>query len=257
MRVVCFVILSKKNMPRLQDKVVIITGGAHGIGAAIVQRFCEEGAKVVLVDVNREGGEATAQKYGATFAATDVSNHAAVGELIANTVRDFGRLDCIVSNACLHQYGTIEETSPELWERVLSVNLSATYHLVHHGAPHLRQQPGASIVIISSVQAIQGFKGAAAYATSKGGQLSLMRQLASDLAPQIRVNAILPGTIRSYPESISPEFDKQIGALHLVGRIGECVEIANGAVFLASDEASFVTGHGLVMDGGVSIRGAH
>ena len=244
-------------MGRLQDKVAIVTGGAHGIGASIVQRFCEEGAKVVLVDVNREGGEATAQRYGATFSATDVSNHEAVGELIAKTARDFGRLDCIVSNACLHQYASVEETTPEMWERVLSVNLSATYHLVHHGAPVLRKQPGANIVIISSVQAIRGITHSAAYATSKGGQLGLMHQIAVDLAPQIRVNAILPGTIRSYPEHMNPESEKQIGAMHLVGRIGECVEVANGAVFLASDEASFITGHGLVIDGGVSIRGPH
>lgn len=244
-------------MNRLQAKVAIVTGGAHGIGAAIVQRFCEEGARVVLVDVNREQGAAVAERWGATFVPTDVADHEAVGTLIEQTVRDFGRLDCLVSNACLHQYGHIEETTPALWERVIAVNLSATYHLVHHAASHLRQQPGASIVIVSSVQAIQGFKSAAAYATSKGGQLSLMRQLASDLAPQIRVNAILPGTIRSYPESITPEAEKQIGSWHLVGRIGECIEVANGAVFLASDEASFITGHGLVIDGGVSIKGAH
>ncbi len=244
-------------MNRLQDKVAIITGGAHGIGAALVQRFCEEGARVISVDVNRESGEKVAQQFGATFVAIDVSDHTAVGELVAQTVHDFGRLDCLVSNACLHKYAHIEKTSPEMWENVIAVNLSATYHLVHHATPHLRKQPGSSIVIISSVQAIQGFKSAAAYATSKGGQLSLMRQLASDLAPDIRVNAILPGTIRSYPESITPEFDKQIGSLHLLGRIGECVEVANGAVFLASDEASFITGHGLVIDGGVSVRGAH
>lgn len=242
---------------RLQDKVVIITGGAHGIGAAMVQRFCEEGARVVSVDVNRERGEKVAQQFGATFATVDVSDHAAVGDLIAQTVRDFGRLDCVVSNACLHRYASVEETPPELWDKVIAVNLSATYHLVHHAAPHLRRQPGSSIIIISSVQAMQGFKNAAAYATSKGGQLSLMRQLANDLAPAVRVNAILPGTIRSYPESITPEFDKHVGSLHLLGRIGECVEVANGAVFLASDEAAFITGHGLAIDGGVSVRGAH
>lgn len=244
-------------MNRLNDKVAIVTGGAHGIGAAIVQRFCEEGARVVLVDVNREGGEAVAARYGATFSPTDVANHAAVGELIAKTVADFGRLDCVVSNACLHQYAHIEQTSLEMWERVLAVNLSASYHLAHFAAPHLRQQPGASIILVSSVQAIRGITSSAAYAASKGGQLGLMHQLAVDLAPQIRVNAILPGTIRSYPETITPEAEKQIGSWHLVGRIGECVEIANGCVFLASDEASFITGHQLVIDGGVSVKGPH
>lgn len=242
-------------MNRLQNKVALITGGAHGIGAALVQRFCEEGARVISVDLNREGGERVAKQYGAEFKAVDVSNHQAVGELVAQIVSDYGQLDCLVSNACLHQYATIENTPLAMWERVIAVNLSATYHLVHHAAPHLRKQPGASIVIISSVQAIQGFPEAAAYATSKGGQLTLMRQLAGDLAPSIRVNAILPGTIRSYPENMTPEADKHMGSLHLLGRIGECVEIANGAVFLASDEASFITGHGLVIDGGISVRG--
>lgn len=244
-------------MNRLANKVAIVTGGAHGIGAAIVQRFSEEGARVVLVDVNREGGEAVAARYGATFSPADVADHTAVGELIAKTVVDFGRLDCVVSNACLHQYAHIEQTPPEMWERVIAVNLSASYHLAHFAAPHLRQQPGASITLISSVQAIRGLTSSAAYAASKGGQLGLMHQLAVDLAPQIRVNAILPGTIRSYPETITPEAEKQIGSWHLVGRIGECVEIANGCVFLASDEASFITGHQLVIDGGVSVKGPH
>ena len=247
----------KTNMKRLDQKVVIVTGGAHGIGAAIVQRFCEEGAKVILVDTNFTTGSETATLNSATFSHTDVSDHASVGELIAKTVLDCGRLDCVVSNACIHQYGHIEATPPDMWQRVIAVNLSASYHLAHHAAPHLRRQPGASILLISSVQAIMGFKDSAAYATSKAGQLGLMHQLAVDLAPHIRVNAILPGTIRSYPENITPESEKQIGAWHLVGRIGECIEVANGCVFLTSDEASFITGHGLVIDGGVSVKGPH
>lgn len=244
-------------MNRLKDKVAIVTGGAHGIGAAIVERFCEEGARVVLVDLNETGAEAVAARTGATVSLTDVANYQAVGALIAKTVADFGRLDCVVSKACRHQYAHIEATPPDMWERVMAVNLSASYHLAHHAAPHLRQQPGASIILISSVQAIRGISQSAAYAASKGGQLGLMHQLAVDLAPQIRVNAILPGTIRSYPENITPEDEKQIGSWHLVGRIGECVEVANGCVFLASDEASFITGHELVIDGGASVKGPH
>lgn len=244
-------------MKRLEHKVVIVTGGAHGIGAAIVQRFCEEGAKVMLVDTNLPAGSETAALHGATFSHTDVSDHASVGELIAQTILTYGRLDSVVSNACVHQYGHIEETPPDMWQRVLDVNLSASYHLARHAAPHLRRQHGASILLISSVQATRGFKNSAAYATSKAGQLGLMHQLAVDLAPHIRVNAILPGTIRSYPESITPDYENQIGSWHLVGRIGECKEVANGCVFLTSDEASFITGHGLVIDGGVSVKGPH
>lgn len=242
-------------MDRLRGKVMIVTGGAHGIGAATVQRCSEEGAQVVAVDIDRVRGEALAAQCGARFDATDVSDHAAVGDIIARTVRDFGRLDCIVSNACVHQYGHVEATTPELWERVLAVNLSASYHLAHHGAQHLRKQKGASMVIISSIQAIKGFFNAAAYATSKGGQMALMRQLAADLAPAIRVNAILPGTIRSYPESIDASQEKYWSEIHALKRIGECVEVANGVVFLASDEASFITGAALNIDGGLSIFG--
>jgi len=245
-------------MKRLQDKVTIVTGGAHGIGAAIVQRFAEEGAQVISVDVNRELGEQKAKAAGAAFMQVDVSNHEAVGELIEQTVQRLDRLDCIVSNACLHRgYHNVEEQTFDEWEKVIAVNLTATYHLAHFGAQHLRKQAGASIVIISSVNAIRGFHNASAYATSKGGQMALMRQMATDLAPAIRVNAILPGTIRTYPEHMPPEVEAVIGKQHLLGRIGEPAEIANGAVFLASDEASFVTGHGLVMDGGFTSQGLH
>ena len=135
------------------------------------------------------------------------------------------------------------------------MNLSATYHLAHHGAPQLREQKGASMVIISSVQALRGFHNAAAYATSKGGQLALMQQLAADLAPAIRVNAILPGAIRSYPESLTEEVERYWSEIHALKRVGECVEVANGVVFLASDEASFITGHGLAIDGGAAVYG--
>lgn len=242
-------------MKRLAGKVIIVTGGAHGIGAAVAQRCSEEGARVVIADVDRGRGEPHAAAIGAAFSATDVSDHAAVGALVERTVRDFGRLDCVVSNACLHQYAHVERTPPEMWERVLAVNLAATYHLAHHAAPHLRKQPGASIVIVSSVQAIRGYLNSAAYAASKGGQLSLMHQLAAELAPEIRVNAILPGTIRSYPEHITPEQEQYWASIHALKRIGECVEVAHGVLFLASDEASFITGHALAIDGGASTFG--
>lgn len=245
-------------MKRLQDKVTLVTGGAHGIGAVIVKRFAEEGAIVISVDINRELGEAKAKEAGAAFMQVDVSNHRAVGEMIEQAVAQQGRLDCIVSNACLHRgYHNVEAQTFEEWERVMAVNLTATYHLAHFGAKHLRKNAGASIVIISSVNAIRGFHNASAYATSKGGQMALMRQMATDLAPAIRVNAILPGTIRTYPESMTAEAEDVLGRQHLLGRIGEPAEIANGAVFLASDEASFVTGHGLVMDGGFTSQGLH
>jgi len=242
-------------MDRLKDKVAIVTGGAHGIGASIAQRFCEAGARVVIADVNKAGGEAHAGAIGAAFAEVDVSNYSAVGELIASVVQQHGRLDTVVNNACIYRAGTVEETTPQVWQEVMAVNLAPCYHLAHFAAPYLRKQPGASVTIISSVQAMVGFQGFAAYATAKGGLLALMRQLAVDLAPAVRVNAISPGTIRSYPESLDPASEQQWASLHPLQRIGECVEVANAALFLASDQASFVTGHNLVVDGGLTAAG--
>jgi NAD(P)-dependent dehydrogenase (short-subunit alcohol dehydrogenase family) len=243
-------------MDRLNHKVAIITGGAHGIGASIAQRYREEGAHVIIADVNTEAGEAHASAIGATFMDVDVSNHAAVGEFVASVVGMYGRLDTLVSNACIHRHGSVEETTPQLWQAVLDVNLTPSFHLAHFAVPHLRKQPGASIILISSVQALVGFQGFAAYAATKGGLLALMRQMAVDLAPEVRVNAISPGTIRSYPEHPDAAAEETWAALHLLRRIGECVEVANAAVFLASHEASFITGHNLVVDGGLTAAGA-
>lgn len=245
-------------MGRLNDKVALITGGAHGIGAALVQRFREEGATVISLDIDRERGAAIAAQHGAHFAATDVADHGAVGALITTVVAQHGRLDCIVSNAVLHAgYHHVVEQPPEEWERVLAINLSATYHLAHFGVPHLQKQPGSSIIIISSVHGARGFPGAAAYATAKGGQLALMRQMAVELAPAVRVNAILPGPIYTYPELTSAEQAQNLARSNPMQRMGQPVEVAHGAVFLASDEAAFITGHGLAIDGGMLAAGEY
>ena len=242
-------------MNRLKGKVAIVTGGAQGIGAVIVQRFREEGAYVVLVDRQRDGGEVTARSTGATFIELDVSDHAAMGRLVGWVVDRFGGVDTVVSNAAIFHHGPVEALTAEAWQEVMAVNLMPAYSLAHFAAPHLRTRPGASIVIISSVQAMVGFHGYPAYAAAKGGLLSLMRQLAVDLAPQVRVNAISPGTIRSHPEALEPAHEQEWAARHLLQRLGEPVEVANAAVFLASDEASFITGHNLVVDGGLTALG--
>ena len=243
-------------MNRLKDKVAIVTGGAHGIGAAITRRFCEEGAHVVIADVNRTDGETLARSAGALFVTVDVSDHDAVGALVGRVVRRHGRLDTVVSNAAIFHAGRAEDISPAAWHAVMDVNLAPTYHLAHFAAPHLRQQPGASLLITASVQGMVGFKAYAAYAAAKGGLLALMRQLAVDLAPQVRVNAISPGTINSHPEQpLDPDIERTWAARHLLARIGLPVEVANAVVFLASDEASFITGHNLVVDGGLTARG--
>jgi NAD(P)-dependent dehydrogenase (short-subunit alcohol dehydrogenase family) len=243
-------------LERLKDKVAIVTGGAQGIGAALARRFQEEGARVVIADLNRPGGEALAQSIGATFVEADVADHDAVGRMVSDVARQYGRLDTIVSNAAIFNAGTAEEMLPVDWRRVMDVNLAPAYHLAHFAAPHLRKQAGASIVILASVQGMVGFRAFAAYAAAKGGLIALTRQLAVDLAPQVRVNAISPGTILSRPESrADPAIEQVWAARHLLGRAGMPVEVANAALFLASDEASFITGHNLVVDGGLTARG--
>lgn len=243
-------------MNRLINKVAIVTGGAHGIGAATVRRFCEEGARVIIADVNRAAGEALAAATGAAFVPVDVSDHASVGDLVEFAVRHYGGLDTIVSNAAVFNAAPIEGMTPDIWNHVIAVNLTATYHLAHFAAPHLRMRAGASMVLISSVQGMLGFKTFAAYAASKGGLIGLMRQLATELAPAVRVNSISPGTIQSNPQTpLDTATEKEWAMKHLVQRIGLPHEVANAALFLASDEASFITGHNLVVDGGYTAKG--
>jgi NAD(P)-dependent dehydrogenase (short-subunit alcohol dehydrogenase family) len=241
---------------RLINKVAIITGGAQGIGAATVRRFCEEGARVIIADVKQAAGEALAAATGAILMPVDVSDHSAVGNLVEFTVRHYGGLDTIVSNAAVFNAAPVEEMTPDIWNHVIAVNLTATYHLAHFAAPHLRARPGASMVLISSVQGMVGFNTYAAYAASKGGLIGLMRQLATELAPVVRVNSISPGTIQSNPETpLDTATEKEWAMKHLLQRIGLPHEVANAALFLASDEASFITGHNLVVDGGLTARG--
>ena len=240
---------------RLADRVAIVTGAAHGIGQAIATRFATEGAVVVIADIDRERSAAHAARIGGHFVATDVSDEAAVRALMEETEQRFERLDILVSNACIYRGGTAESTTLDAWNALLAVNLTASYLLARHAAPLLRRQTGASIVVLASVQALVGFGGDSAYATAKGGLLAFMRQLAVDLAPAVRVNAISPGTIRSYPERADPDGEARLARLHLLGRIGECDEVAAAAAFLASADASFITGHNLVVDGGLTARG--
>lgn len=243
-------------MDRLKNKVAIVTGGAHGIGAATVRRFREEGAQVIIADLNRSAGEVLSAVTGATYLPVDVSDHAAVGRLVDDTVRQYGGLDIIVSSAAVFHAGPIDEMTPATWNEVMAVNLGAAYHLAHFATPHLRQRPGASIVLISSVQGMIGFKTFAAYAASKGGLIGLMHQLASELAPGVRVNTICPGTIQTYPETpLDPDTERLWADRHLLRRVGLPIEVANAALFLASDEASFITGHNLVVDGGMTVMG--
>ena len=240
-------------MALLTGKISIVTGAAHGIGAAIAERFVREGANVIIADINEDAGRQVADRIGALFRQVDVSQADQVQELVEFTQNKLGGLDIIVSNACIHSYEMLENTSMENWNTVLGSNLTPTFCLANKAVPYLKRRPGSSILIIASIMGIRGYKQGAAYTSAKGGQLALMRQLAAELAPNIRVNAISPGTILSNPEKTSSSSLKKFEAKHPLGRMGLCEDVANAAAFLSSSEASYINAHNLVVDGGYAV----
>ena len=249
----------------LKDKVAVITGAASGIGRATAELFARQGAKVVVADVNQVGGEETAERIrrasgDALFVATDVGNSEQVQGLVEAAAKRYGRLDVIHSNAAAYVRGDAVKTSEEGWDRTLAVCLKATYLLAHFGVPKMLANGGGVIVITSSVHAILGYAGHIAYDASKGGLLAMTRTMAADHAPKIRVNCILPGAIvTGLWAGIPDDLRKRIAEDCPLKRNAQPEEVAQAALFLASDMSSFITGTSLIVDGGLSAiyRGLH
>ncbi len=247
-------------MRRLTDKVAIITGAASGIGRATALRFASEGAAVVIADVNRAAGnscadEITAAGGVATFVETDVSRERDLQRMIDAALQTYGGLDILYSNAFWNEPGAAVDVSDDGWDRTLAVTLRAVWKGSKLAIPHLLKSEAGVILITASVHSIVGFAGSAAYQAAKGGVLSLTRALALELAPQVRVVAILPGSIETpalqeVPAGVNEAFLRQVP----MGRIGQPEEIASVAAFLASDDASYITGSGIVVDGGYTTR---
>jgi NAD(P)-dependent dehydrogenase (short-subunit alcohol dehydrogenase family) len=250
----------------LENKVAIVTGGAKGIGWGVAKVFCEKGAKVVVVDWDVENGQKTsrelcAQGSEAIFVQCDVSNEQQVKAMGDKTLLTFGRVDILVNNAGVGVYKPFMEASNADWDRALNVNLKGQVFCSRSVVPHMQAQGKGAIVNISSVHSFQTVNGVAPYATSKGGVLALTRAMAIDLAPTIRVNAIAPGWI--YTPLIQSIFDsyadpagqrKEVERRQLLKRIGIPEEIGYAAAFLASDEASFINGTQLFVDGGLTAQ---
>jgi NAD(P)-dependent dehydrogenase (short-subunit alcohol dehydrogenase family) len=245
---------------KLAGKIAIITGAASGIGRATAIRFAQEGAQVVVADINEVGGTACvdqikAKRGQAVFVRTDVGDEADLQHLIEFAAETYGGLDILHNNAYWTDSRTAMETTVENWQRTLDVTLRPTFLATQLAVPQLRARGGGVILNTASVQSIVGVRGYAAYQAAKGGVLSLTRALALELAPDIRVVAILPGAIDTPAVATSEEQDLGTLAEAIpLGRLGRSEEIANVALFLASDEASYITGTGIIADGGYTTQ---
>jgi NAD(P)-dependent dehydrogenase (short-subunit alcohol dehydrogenase family) len=247
-------------MGRLAGKVAFVTGAASGIGAACALRFAQEGAAIAGMDLRKpEGGdwEAAARiAPAACFEAGDVREEARIGEVVAAVKERLGRIDVLVNSAGVAGGGLVHTLEQKDWDFVLDVNLKGTYLVSKHVLPVMLARGSGSIVNIASVEGIEGFLGGSSYNASKGGVVLLTRNMALDYgAFGVRVNAICPGFIRTPMTSLlqDPSFaavTKRIEEAHALGRLGEPEEVANVALFLASDEASFVSGGAITVDGG-------
>lgn len=247
---------------RLQDKVSLITGAGAGIGEATARLFVREGAKVVIADRDGELAEAVAASLGdaATPFCADVSNQPDVKAMVEHAVAHFGRLDILVNNAGYGIRGSVVTTEEEDWDALIAVNLKGVYLCCKHAIPVMVAGGGGAIVSTASNVASVGIPDRAAYVASKGGVAALTRAMALDHAAEnIRVNCVAPGTTRStyFDRMIAAHDDPAsfvaaLGARSPMNRMGEPAEIANVILWLASDEASFITGAMYNVDGGMT-----
>jgi NAD(P)-dependent dehydrogenase (short-subunit alcohol dehydrogenase family) len=238
---------------RFEGRVAVVTGGASGIGAACVERFADEGARVVVADIDEERGQALAALIGeerAVFARCDVADQGDWHALRELVVGRWDRLDVLHSNAFMQIAAPAHELDPDDWDRMLDVNLKASY-LGAKTLIDLLAQTAGSIVLTSSVNAYVGRPGRPAYAASKAGLSALGRQLAVEYGPQVRVNTVTAGAIATPPWEAVPEAHRVASARATAAqRLGEAEEVAAAVAFLASGDASYITGVDLVVDGG-------
>jgi len=247
----------------LQNKVAVVTGAGSGIGAASAIRFAREGARVLVADIRLHKAERTVAEIvgmgGEAIAiGVDVANAESVASMIARCVEYFGRIDVLFNNAGTLRPGSAVDLSVEDWDFVMGVNVRSVFLGAKYAVPHMEAQGGGSIINTASISGLHGDGGAVVYAASKAAVINLTRAMSTDHAPQgIRVNAICPGTIATPPvqrmmaNPLALEVNLQA---HALGRLGQPEEIANAAVWLASDESSFVTGEAIVVDGGLRAK---
>jgi 3-oxoacyl-[acyl-carrier protein] reductase len=244
---------------RLKDKVAVITGGARGIGRTIAETYAREGAKIALFDVSPETSKATADELKATYkvdtfsSAVDVTKFEDVESGIKRVVDTFGKIDVLVNNAGITKDNLVLRMSDAEWDAVLAVNLKGPFNCTKAVFSAMRKAGGGRIINIASIVGLMGNAGQANYSSSKGGLIAMTKTCAREFSKKnILVNAIAPGFIRTaMTDKLSDEVKKALSAQIPLERLGEAQDVANAALFLASDESSYVTGQVLSVYGGM------
>jgi len=252
-------------MISLKDKVAIVTGGAKGIGEAIVNIFFRLGAVVHILDQDETNGRQVVNKLKkngneASFHLCDVSDHPAVGQIFKSVLKKSGRLDILVNNAGIAHIGTAESTTPEELDKLYAINVKSVYNCSHFAIKHMKKQGGGTIINMSSVAAVTGIAERFAYSMSKGAVLTMTYSIAKDfIQHNIRCNAIGPARIHTpfvdgylqkyYPDDKKEMFQK-LSKTQPIGRMGDPEEVAQLIAFLCSDQATFITGCFYPIDGG-------
>jgi 3-oxoacyl-[acyl-carrier protein] reductase len=241
-------------MNQFADQVVIVTGAGHGIGRAVAERFARDSARVVVNDLNPERAAEVAGPIGGVAIAADVSSKTAVDEMFDRVLGEFGRLDVLVNNAGnIYAARHFLEGDEAWWDAVLGVNLKGAYLCSQRAAHVMARQGRGSIINMSSGGATKAHRGNVAYDASKGGIEAMTRAMALDLAPYgVRVNAVVPGLIRTY--DVADEVAAERGKVVPMGRLGTPEDLAGPTVFLATEDARYITGTCLVVDGGVLVQ---
>jgi NAD(P)-dependent dehydrogenase (short-subunit alcohol dehydrogenase family) len=253
----------ESKMPsEYQNKVVLVTGGSYGIGRAAAIGFAQRGAKVVIADLDVKRGEETLRRIkeaggDAIFVKTDVSSEADAKAMVEKTIQTYGKLDCAFNNAGIHKQfvSTVDFTLKD-WDEMINVNLKSVWLCMKYEIPQMLKQGKGAIVNTSSAAGLVGAPSNPAYPASKHGVVGLTKSTALEFARKgIRVNCVCPGPTRTGMNeeltATNPEMVKAMDQRVPMGRIGEPEEVAAAAIFLASDEASYITGHALPVDGGI------
>lgn len=251
---------------KLKNRVAIITGSTSGMGAAIAMLFASHGAKVVVNGRTKDTGKGIEQTIlkrdgQAIFVQSDISSQAGNDLLVETALSHFGGIDIVVCNAGMLGLGSITKTTPELWHKTINTNLHSIYYLLRHAIPAMQKRGKGNILVNASIAAFKAFPNHAAYCASKGALVPLVKQIALEYAPSIRANLLCPGPVdtpliwSSARAFANPgKAVAEAAEATLVGRLGDPAEIAKAALFLASDDSSYITGTSLTVDGGITAK---